>query len=53
MLQPAKTFILKYDYSRYFDTIDHSYLNKLIQRQSFVMTAAERCSETVVCYDSG
>lgn len=42
MLQPSKTFILKYDYSKYFDTIDHTYLNKLIDRQSFIMTGAER-----------
>ena len=42
MLQPSKTYILKYDYSRYFDTIDHAYLDKLITRQSFIMTSAER-----------
>jgi RNA-directed DNA polymerase len=42
MLQPAKTFILKYDYSKYFDTIEHNYLRKLIARQSFVVTTAER-----------
>lgn len=42
MLQPSKTFILKYDYSKYFDTIEHSYLKKLIARQSFVVTNAER-----------
>jgi RNA-directed DNA polymerase len=42
MLQPPKTFLLKYDYSKYFDTIEHSYIAKLIDRQSFVVTAAER-----------
>jgi RNA-directed DNA polymerase len=42
MLQPSKTYILKYDYSKYFDTIDHTYLDKLISRQSFIMTSAER-----------
>lgn len=42
MLQPAKTFLLKYDYSKYFDTIEYGYLKKLIDRQSFVMTGAER-----------
>lgn len=42
MLQPAKTFILKYDYSKYFDTINHEYLRKLINRDSFVVTKAER-----------
>jgi retron-type reverse transcriptase len=42
MLQPPKTFILKYDYRKYFDTIEHSYLKKLIAKQSFVMSSAER-----------
>lgn len=42
MLQPAKSYILKYDYSKYFDTIDHGYLDKLISRQSFIATKAER-----------
>lgn len=42
MLQPSKTYILKYDYSKYFDTIDHAYLNKLIDRQSFSVTVAEK-----------
>ena len=42
MLQPPKTFILKYDYRKYFDTIEHGYLNKLIAKQSFVMSSAER-----------
>lgn len=42
MIQPSKTFILKYDYSKYFDTIDHAYLEKLIETQQFVITQAER-----------
>jgi hypothetical protein len=42
MLQPSKTYILKYDYSKYFDTIDHVYLRKLFERQSFSITSAER-----------
>ncbi|MCW2362668.1 MULTISPECIES: reverse transcriptase domain-containing protein [Sphingobium] len=42
MMQPSKTFILKYDYSKYFDTIDHDYLKKLIDKQNFVITNAER-----------
>ena len=42
MIQPPKTFILKYDYSKYFDTIEHSYLKKLIETQKFVVTKAER-----------
>lgn len=42
MLQPSKTYILKYDYSKYFDTINHDYLTKLIDRQSFSVTRAER-----------
>jgi RNA-directed DNA polymerase len=42
MLQPEKTYILKYDYSKYFDTIDHSYLEKLLSKETFVITRAER-----------
>ncbi|KEZ16771.1 GroupII intron-associated maturase [Sphingobium yanoikuyae] len=42
MLQPSKTYVLKYDYSKYFDTIDHDYLRKLIGKQNFVITSAER-----------
>lgn len=42
MIQPQKTYILQYDYSKYFDTIDHEYLRKLIEKRRFVMTGAER-----------
>lgn len=42
MLQPEKTYILKYDYSKYFDTIDHAYLDKLLSKDTFVITKAER-----------
>jgi RNA-directed DNA polymerase len=42
MLQPSKSYVLKYDYRKYFDTISHQYLDKLIERRDFVMTAAER-----------
>lgn len=42
MLQPEKTYLLKYDYSKYFDTIGHEYLKKLIDKESFVITKAER-----------
>ena len=42
MMQPSKTYILQYDYSKYFDTIDHTYLDKLIHETSFVITRAER-----------
>lgn len=42
MLQPEKTYVLKYDYSKYFDTIDHEYIKKLIDKESFVITRAER-----------
>ncbi len=42
MMQPSKTYILQYDYSKYFDTIDHQYLEKLINETSFVITHAER-----------
>jgi RNA-directed DNA polymerase len=42
MIQPSKSYVLQYDYSKYFDTIEHSYLNKLIDQQTFVMSVAER-----------
>lgn len=42
MMKPPKTYILQYDYSKYFDTIEHSYLKKLIEKQTFVITSAER-----------
>lgn len=42
MMQPAKTYILQYDYSKYFDTIDHAYVNKLIKQSNFIITSAER-----------
>lgn len=42
MIQPSKTYILQYDYSKYFDTIDHEYLRSLIDKRRFVMTGAER-----------
>lgn len=42
MMQGSKTYILKYDYRKYFDTIDHNYLQKLISKQNFVLSRAER-----------
>jgi RNA-directed DNA polymerase len=42
MIQPPKTYILKYDYRKYFDTINHTYLQKLIEQETFVVTKAER-----------
>nr|WP_298928730.1 reverse transcriptase domain-containing protein [uncultured Erythrobacter sp.] len=42
MMQPLKTFVLQYDYSKYFDTIEHSYLDKLVESQGFIITRAER-----------
>lgn len=42
MMQPSKTYVLQYDYSKYFDTIDHAYLEKLIHESSFVISKAER-----------
>ncbi len=42
MMQPPKTYVLQYDYRKYFDTIDHRYLRKLIEKQGFVITGAER-----------
>jgi len=42
MMQPSKTYVLQYDYSKYFDTIDHNYIDKLIHQYSFVITKAER-----------
>jgi Retron-type reverse transcriptase len=42
MMQPPKTYVLKYDYRQYFDTINHVYLKKLIEQETFVVTRAER-----------
>jgi hypothetical protein len=42
MMKPAKTYILQYDYRKYFDTIEHEYLNKLLKQRHFVVTKAER-----------
>lgn len=38
-----KSYIVQYDFSKYFDTIDHSYLRKvLFERQLFLLPEAER-----------
>ncbi|WP_120216015.1 reverse transcriptase domain-containing protein [Sphingopyxis sp. EG6] len=42
MMQPSKTFILQYDYRKYFDTINHKYLEKLVYDGPFVVSSAER-----------
>ena len=42
MMKPSKSYILQYDYRKYFDTIDHGYLNKLIKQRHFVVTKAEQ-----------
>ncbi len=42
-LSHPKSYIVQYDFSKYFDTIDHSYLEKLISNQNlFLLTSAER-----------
>lgn len=42
MMQPAKTYVLQYDYSKYFDTISHQYIEKLLSNRDLVITHAER-----------
>ena len=38
-----KSYIVQYDFSKYFDTIDHSFLRRLLfDRRSFLITSAER-----------
>lgn len=42
-LDAPKSYIIQYDFSKYFDTIDHSYLRKiLLERQLFLLSEAER-----------
>lgn len=42
-LEGPKSYIIQYDFSKYFDTIDHSYLrNVLFERQTFLLPSAER-----------
>lgn len=44
MMQPAKSCVLQYDYSKYFDTITHRYIERLIEQQTFVITKTERAA---------
>ncbi|RYF48669.1 MAG: hypothetical protein EOO38_09615, partial [Cytophagaceae bacterium] len=42
-LDASKSYIVQYDFSRYFDTIDHSYIRKILfERQLFLLPEAER-----------
>ena len=42
-LSHPKSYVIQYDFSKYFDTIDHAYLRKLIgNRDLFLLTSAER-----------
>ncbi|MBY0581868.1 MAG: hypothetical protein K2P68_02980 [Sphingomonas sp.] len=42
-LDAPKSYVIQYDFSKYFDTIDHSYIRKvLFERQSFLLPEAER-----------
>lgn len=42
-LSHPKSYIVQYDFSKYFDTIDHNYLDKLISNKNlFLLTSAER-----------
>ncbi|WP_156349023.1 MULTISPECIES: reverse transcriptase domain-containing protein [unclassified Sphingomonas] len=42
-LDSPKSYIVQYDFSKYFDTIDHSYIRKvLFERQLFLLPEAER-----------
>jgi hypothetical protein len=42
-LSGPKSYVVQYDFSKYFDTINHSYLRKvLFDRRSFIISTAER-----------
>lgn len=42
-LDAPKSYVIQYDFSKYFDTIDHSYLRKIIfEKRLFSITQAER-----------
>lgn len=42
-LHPPKCYIVQYDYKKYFDSIAHDYLNRIINNNDrFIITAAER-----------
>jgi hypothetical protein len=42
-MRHPKSYIIQYDFKRYFDTIDHKYLQTLIEdRELFLITRAER-----------
>jgi retron-type reverse transcriptase len=42
-LDAPKSYIIQYDFSKYFDTIDHEYIRKILFRQKlFLLPAAER-----------
>jgi len=39
----SKVYVVQYDFSKYFDTIDQQYLSKIVNdRKNFVLSAAER-----------
>lgn len=42
LMSHPKTYILKYDYRKYFDTIEHDYLKRLLSQRQFVISSAER-----------
>jgi retron-type reverse transcriptase len=42
-LSGPKSYIIQYDFSKYFDTIDHSYIEKILYKNNiFLLTGAER-----------
>ena len=42
-LRAPKSYIVQYDFSKYFDSIDHSFLKRLLfERKLFLLTQAER-----------
>lgn len=42
-LESPKSYVVQYDFRKYFDTIDHSYIRKvLLQKRTFLLTKAER-----------
>lgn len=41
-IKEDKTYIVQYDFKKFFDSIDHAYLEHVMEKKLFLMTSAER-----------
>ncbi len=41
-LNEDKCYVVQYDFSKYFDSIEHGYLNHMLNNSSFLVTSAEK-----------